>query len=338
MFTDFHIRPGASQSEAFSESFRQVDAAESMGVDSVWLAEHHFSPDRSVLASPLVIASSIATRTQRLRIGLAVQVLPLASPLRIAEEASTVDQISHGRLDFGVGRSGLTKYYQGYNVPYEESRPRFMEALDVITTAWTKSTFSYRGDYYTYTDVTLVPQSYQTPHPPVFVALASADTFPLIGKLGHPIFISSTTQIPVLKERLALYRAARISAGHHDEAQVALRIPCYVSETPAGAMEEPRLSAQYFIRYAAEQLIASAASQEAADRFRQAAAAPFNEIANDRFLFGSTEQVIEKLGMYQEELGINAVVLEMNYGGRIPYDRVVNSIRLLSEHVIPKFK
>ena len=100
----------------------------------------------------------------------------------------------------------------------------------------------------------------------------------------------------------------------------------------------PRLSAQYFIRYAAEQLIASAASEEAADRFRQAAAAPFDEIANERFLFGSPEQVTEKLEMYQEELGINAVALEMNYGGRIPYDRVINSIRLLSEHVIPKFK
>ena len=337
MFTDFHIRPGASQSEAFAESFRQVDAAEALGLDSVWLAEHHFSPDRSVLASPLVIAGSIATRTERLRIGLAVQVLPLASPLRIAEEASTVDQISQGRLDFGVGRSGLTKYYHGYNVPYEESRPRFIEALDVITKAWTQDTFSYQGDYYTYKDVTLVPQSYQRPHPPVFVALASEDTFPLVGKLGHPIFISSTTPLPQLKERLALYWDARKAAGHNGNAQVALRIPAYVSETSQGAMEEPRESAQYFIRYAAEQLISSAASQEAVERFRQAAAAPYEQIANERFLFGSPQQVVERLQMYQEELGINAVVLEMNYGGRIPYDRVINSIRLLCEKVIPSF-
>ena len=114
MFTDFHVRKGMTQAEAFVESFSQVEASERLGIDSVWLAEHHFSPDRSVLASPLVIASSIATRTSKIRIGLAVQVLPLTNPLRIAEEAATVDHISEGRFDFGIGRSGLTKYYQGY--------------------------------------------------------------------------------------------------------------------------------------------------------------------------------------------------------------------------------
>ena len=81
VFTDFHVRNGMTQAEAFQESFDQVEASERLGVDSVWLAEHHFSPDRSVLASPLVIASSIATRTSRIRIGLAVQVLPLTNPL-----------------------------------------------------------------------------------------------------------------------------------------------------------------------------------------------------------------------------------------------------------------
>ena len=94
MFTDFHIRKGMTQADAFEESFNQVEAAERLGIDSVWLAEHHFSPDRSVLASPLVIASSIATRTSRIRIGLAVQVLPLTNPLRVAEESALVVVIS----------------------------------------------------------------------------------------------------------------------------------------------------------------------------------------------------------------------------------------------------
>ncbi|MCH6578394.1 MAG: LLM class flavin-dependent oxidoreductase [Proteobacteria bacterium] len=114
-----------SQSEVFRNELEQMTLAEAQGYDSIWLAEHHFSPDRSVLASPLVIASSIATRTSRIRIGLAVQVLPLTNPLRIAEEAATVDHVSKGRFEFGIGRSGLTKYYQGYNVPYSESRQRF---------------------------------------------------------------------------------------------------------------------------------------------------------------------------------------------------------------------
>src|SRR3989454_9265173 len=121
MFTDFHIREHLSQEEAFDESFRQAEEAERLGMDSVWLAEHHFSPDRSVLASPIVIASSLATRTRKIRIGLAVQVLPLTNPLRLAEEAATVDHITKGRLDFGAGRSGLTRSCHADHVPYAES-------------------------------------------------------------------------------------------------------------------------------------------------------------------------------------------------------------------------
>ena len=100
-------------------------------MDWVWLAEHHFRPQRSVLASPLIISSALAARTSRIRIGLAVQVLPLTNPLRVAEEAAVVDHISKGRFDFGIGRSGFTRYYEAYNIPYAESRGRFLEALDV---------------------------------------------------------------------------------------------------------------------------------------------------------------------------------------------------------------
>ena len=215
MFSDFHIRKDMSQAEAFEESFSQVEVAEKLGMDCVWLAEHHFTPQRSVLASPLIIASAIASRTSRIRIGLAVQVLPLTNPLRVAEEAATVDHISKGRFDFGIGRSGLTRYYQGYNVPYSESRGRFFEALEVIMKAWSQEQFSHEGEYYSYQDVTLVPKPYQKPYPPVRVALASEETFPLVGSLGYPIFVGATTPMPQLQERLQLYREAWREAGTH---------------------------------------------------------------------------------------------------------------------------
>ena len=164
MFTDFHVRKGNSQAEAFDESFSQIVEAEQMGFDTVWLAEHHFSPERAVLASPMVIASAIAARTERIRTGLAVQVLPLTNPLRVAEEAATVDHISKGRFDFGIGRSGLTKYYQGYNVPYSESRSRFLEALEIIMKAWQEDSLSHEGEYHTFHDVTVTPQSRSRSH------------------------------------------------------------------------------------------------------------------------------------------------------------------------------
>ena len=113
MFHEFQRVPGQTEEEAFTESFEQVDAAERYGLDVMWLAELHTAPERSVLASPLMIATAIAARTKRMKIGTAVQVLPLCHPLQLAEEAATVDQISHGRLIFGVGRSGFPARLSG---------------------------------------------------------------------------------------------------------------------------------------------------------------------------------------------------------------------------------
>lgn len=338
MFTDFHIRKGMTQAEAFEESFKQVEAAEKLGMDSVWLAEHHFSPDRSVLASPLIIASAIAACTNRIRIGLAVQVLPLTNPLRIAEEAATVDHISKGRFNFGIGRSGLTKYYQGYNVPYAESRGRFLEALEVILKAWGQQQFSHEGQYFSFYDVNLVPKPYQQPYPPIRVALASPDTFSLMGRMGHPVFISANTPIPQLRERLDLYRNARQDAGHAGPSDIALRIPAYVAETAERARSDPEASTMHAIQYGARELSGSAASQEIAERLQRMAGVPYDDILKRRVMYGTPEAVVDRLQEYREELGISGVVLETNYGGQIPYDRVINSIRLLTEKVVPKFK
>src|ERR1700719_5428935 len=107
MFHEFQCPAGVSQPEAFAESFEQVEAAEQWGLDAMWLAEIHVAPERSVCAAPLTIASAIAARTSRIKIGTGVQVLPLCHPLRIGEEAANVDQISHVRRIFCVRGSGL---------------------------------------------------------------------------------------------------------------------------------------------------------------------------------------------------------------------------------------
>ena len=267
-----------------------------------------------------------------------MQVLPLTNPLRVAEEAATVDQISRGRFDFGIGRSGLTRYYQGYNIPYAESRDRFSEALDVIMTGWTGERFSHQGKYWSYTDVTVVPKPYQRPYPPTRVAVASEETFSLAGRWGYPIFISSSTDSATLQERLKHYRRPREEAGHVGPGEVSLRIPAYVAETAERARSEPQASTVHGFQYGARELAASAASQETADRLLAMAKVPYDEILKTRIMYGTPEAVEERLQEYQEVLGISGVVLEMNYGGQIPYDRVVNSIRLLTERVLPSFK
>src|SRR5215216_2095713 len=125
MFCEFPIRAAHAEAEAFAEGLDLVDDAERLGLDATWLSETHMAPGRSVLSSPMIVASAIAGRTRNMKIGLAVQVLPLGNPLRLAEEGATVDQISRGRLIFGVGRSGSQRAYEAYGIPYDESQERF---------------------------------------------------------------------------------------------------------------------------------------------------------------------------------------------------------------------
>src|SRR5438034_1262216 len=241
------MRQGASQRAAFRDVFELAERADAWGIDCVWLGEIHFTPTRSVISASLQVASAIATRTRRLRVGTAVQVLPLNHPLRIAEEVATVDHISEGRFEFGIGRSGVVRTYDIYGVPYGESQARFREALEIIREGWKGEPFSYAGEFYRVQNAIVTPRPYQVPHPPLRMATTSDETFPAAGRMGLPIFVGlRVTEIPDLQAQLAPYRQAWREAGHPGQPSVYLRIPVYASTTEKGAVEEPRESLTAF--------------------------------------------------------------------------------------------
>jgi len=332
----FTVREGATQAEAFKEWFDLAQTAEDMEMDTFWLGESHFRPERAIMAAPLIGASAVAARTSRIGVGLAVQVLPLANPLRIAEEAAIVDHISEGRLVFGVGRSSFLESYHGYNIDYGESRGRFAESLEIILKAWGEEPFSYQGEFYDFHDVNLVPKPYQKPHPPVRVAVESIDTFALAGSLGFPIFIRHQMEIPQLQGLLEQYQQARQLAGYDGPNDVILQIGGYVAETAEQAYSEPQESTMRRIQ-ALRQALDKAADQESYERLKRASDVTYDESLG-RVAFGTPKAVVERLQEYQEQLGITGISLDVNPGGQIPHDRVVNSMRLLTEQVIPHFK
>ena len=185
--------------------------------------------------------------------------------------------------------------------------------------------------------MTVVPKPLQQPHPPITVAVAGEDTFPLIGSMGHSIFVSMNTPKEQLINRLAAYTKSRKEAGIEDPGGISIRVPVYVAETRDKAHSEPEESARHALAYAAQELSQTAASAEAATRMHRMANTPYSEILANRVLFGTPDEVVERLQTLQEELGINGIVMECNYGGRIPYAKVINSLRLLSEQVMPHF-
>jgi alkanesulfonate monooxygenase SsuD/methylene tetrahydromethanopterin reductase-like flavin-dependent oxidoreductase (luciferase family) len=343
MFHQFPVVPGRGEGDAFTQAFEQVDAGERYGLDVMWLAELHVDPARSVLAAPMTIASAIAARTERMKIGIAVQVLPLCHPLRIAEEAATVDQVSKGRLVFGVGRSGLPRTYEAYGIPYAESKDRFAETLHVVEQAWSQPRFSFAGKYYSFDDVAVTPKPYQKPLPPIRVAASSPDTFAAIGKLGYPIFVMPRGTFSDMRPAIESYRAAYREAGHPGEGQVYMRVPLYVGDTAERARTEPEPSIMHFFREQAARLRASAnrpgtsASDGRTERAALLDTLTYEDAVRGKIIIGTPERVAEQLHALQQELGLDGILAELNTGGLIPHECVVNALRLLCQEVKPRF-
>jgi alkanesulfonate monooxygenase SsuD/methylene tetrahydromethanopterin reductase-like flavin-dependent oxidoreductase (luciferase family) len=344
MFHEFPTLGERSHAEAFNEALEQIDACERFGLDALWLAELHFAPERSVLAAPLSIAAAIAARTRRIKIGIAVQVLPLCHPLRLAEEAATVDQLSRGRLIFGVGRSGVVKTYDAYGIPYNESRDRFVETLDILKRAWTGEVFSYHGTYYKFSDVAVVPRPYQKPYPPLRMAAMTNDTFPLIGELGLPMFASTRhTNWAELLPLIGQYRAAYKAAGHPGRGEVFVSIPTYLAASDAQACAEAEPSIMQFYRMQAA-LAADSAARSAtvtaarAKRIERLQNLSFPQAMREHLLIGSPDTVGKRLGELRAEFGLDGILAEVNCGGLIPHPSVLEAIRLLSVELQPRFR
>jgi alkanesulfonate monooxygenase SsuD/methylene tetrahydromethanopterin reductase-like flavin-dependent oxidoreductase (luciferase family) len=344
-FAEFHARPGYSQPDIFNESFEHVDQAESMGLDGVWLSESHFNPVRSVMSSPLMVASAIAGRTKRLKIGTAVHIIPLGNPLRMAEEVATLDHVSQGRFEYGVGRSGLPGSYEGYGMAYAESRQRFYEYLNIMNRAWTNERFSYSGDYYSYDDVCLTPKPFQQPHPKIRVAATTSDTFETLGTLGYPIFIGvRSLDMFQVKEQVDAYKKAWNDAGHEGPIDVSLRVPVYVSESKDDALSAPEDSFMKQFRRLGGQLAASVSrsGSEARDlrseRGAQLAEVDWERVQREKVAVGTPEMVIEQLNIMKDTLSLSGVVAEFNAGEGISKQQIATSLRLICEKVMPAFK
>jgi alkanesulfonate monooxygenase SsuD/methylene tetrahydromethanopterin reductase-like flavin-dependent oxidoreductase (luciferase family) len=345
LMVDGDYREGQTQHEAIDAMLRTADLTETLGFDGIWLAERHFSPPggtaliSSIGSAPLLLATAIATRTSRLRIGTAVLLLPLGHPVRLAEEVATLDHLSHGRLDLGIGRSSFPRAYDGYNIPYEESRARFQEYLDIMRLAWTQPRFSYAGAFYTCQDLEVLPKPHQKPHPPLHQAAATRDTFKAAGTLGLSLLVALIgTPVSELAMVIALYQAAWRAAGHPGQGEVRLRLPIYVADTEHHAQADPRPSVMPYYERLRQGYLRSPQRFESAERTMRAAqlaTLTYEEILQERVVFGTPSHVTARLRRLQQALGLSGIIIEPNIGGGIRPDLVARSMHLLAQEVAP---
>jgi alkanesulfonate monooxygenase SsuD/methylene tetrahydromethanopterin reductase-like flavin-dependent oxidoreductase (luciferase family) len=348
LMMDCDYRDGQTQREAFDEALRTADLAEMLGFDGVWLAERHFSAPggtalvSSVGAAPLLIATAIATRTSRLRVGTAVLLLPLGHPVRLAEEVATLDHLSQGRLNLGIGRSSFPRAYEGYHIPYEESRERFREYLDVMRLAWTQSRFSYSGTFYSCQDLEVVPKPYQQPHPPLHQAASTRETFAAAGTMGLALLVALIgTPMSDLAPVIAAYQAAWQAAGHPAQGKVRLRLPIYVAETQHHAEADPHPGVMAYydrLRQGYLRSLQRFENPERTARAAQLAALTYEEVLQERVVVGTPESVTERLLALQQALGLSGLIIEPNAGSALAPTLIARSMGLFMREVAPQLR
>ena len=199
--------PDVDSGVGFREFVDYNVEAESLGFCSTFLVEHHFTGFGQISAT-LNLLTFIAARTTTLRLGTAVIVLPWHNPVLLAEQAATLDLLSQGRLDFGIGMGYRYREFAGFCVPMEEAAERFDESLEVILKAWTSDApWSHRGKYWQFDDVVVEPPTAQKPHPPLWMGAGSAESIKKVAAQGYKLLLDQYASIGEIGERIALFKS-----------------------------------------------------------------------------------------------------------------------------------
>jgi alkanesulfonate monooxygenase SsuD/methylene tetrahydromethanopterin reductase-like flavin-dependent oxidoreductase (luciferase family) len=349
-FFFFQAVPWLSHEDVVHRELEQMEWTEQLGFDQIWLTEHHFI-DYGLAVDPATLAAVAASRTRGVRIGLAAAILPFHHPLRLAEQTALVDVVSRGRLDVGVGRGNRPAEFRGYNVPQQESRERFEEAVDVLKRAWTEERFSHAGRFFTINDARVMPRPWQKPHPPLYQVCGSAESVEGTAARGWPMLNSvlrgnAEQQLATHRD---LYVAALRKAGRSDADVTALLAnwgvsrQIYVAASDAQAQAEAKDAELWyqesFRRFVLPERIEDA-HPSLQPHFRQLAErlakVNWDDLVRETVAFGSPETVARKIEAMRA-IGVGHVLCWMNFGG-LPQERIRRSMELFAREVIPRFR
>jgi len=340
-FDQLPCAAGFSEQQRYRDIMAQIELGDELGFDTAWLGELHFGRAFSILADPLMVLAAAAQRTTRIRLGTAVVLLPLHHPVKIAEEAAIVDILSDGRLEFGVGRGAFPLYYVGFDVPQEESRERFEEALDFILAAWKSEEFSFDGKYFRAHDLCVIPRPVQSPHPPVRVAANSPEALPFARPRGLPIFAAPLINpLERLKAGLQAYRET-LPAGIKGDTALAFSV--HVTTSRAQARQDTEAGLLRFLREAAERLRPVGESDiKSFEAFRQVLArierVRYEDVESEFGVFGDPDYCVERVQALQHEYGMDEFTCYFNHGGIMDHAMVKQSMTRFAREVMPHFR
>jgi probable F420-dependent oxidoreductase len=336
--------PGA-QARYYREALDQVLRAEQLGFDSAWVTEHHFSR-HGIVSATMAFLAYLAGVTSTIRLGTAVAVLPFHNPIQLAEEAATVDVLSNGRLDFGVGRGYQWSEFHKLDIPMDQASRRFEEAMDVITRAWTSpSPFDHRGEFWSFNDMTVHPKPVQTPHPPVWVAASSPAGMERVARHGWNLLIGQGESLAHVAAQAEQFRALVGEAGlDYSPGRIVAARAMYAAPSREQARRDTEAPFMWFKQTGQE--VAAPPDRrvellpedfkEYRRRFVGGASPSDDAMLDNVTLFGTPDFIAQRIAGLRQA-GVENLIFFVNFGG-IESRKVLASLELFAREVMPQFR
>ncbi len=317
--------PGRQRSVAdcYAQLMRQAEAAERLGYDAMFVAEHHFH-EYGVVPDPAVMLTALAARTRRLRLGPAIATLTYHDPRTVAESYAMVDVLSGGRLVLGTGSGYLKHEFAGFGIAPEDKRQRYDETLMLVRRLLAGERVTHEGKFHRLRDVAINLRPIQLPTPPIFVAALAREAAFHIGRQGHRLMAIPYASLAAFDEVGALereFRRGRDESGARDDGDDAIyTFHAHVAATDAAARNE---AAEPFDRYVETRLYARRQTYD-------------DVLASGLGLFGAAATVAEKV-VSLGRMGVRHVALLMDFG-LMPEDDALQSMGRFAADVAPRVR
>lgn len=338
-FSYNQVRPRVPEKQAFDELLEQIEFTEKVGFSDAWFAEHHHS-DYGMLASPNLIVAALARRTERLRFGNLVSVLPLYDPMRLAEECAMLDILTGGRLNVGLGR-GVPKDDIKHRLDRDAAQARFDEGIEILLRAWTGETFSYSGKAWGYEEISCRPQPLQKPHPPIYYGATSPDSPAMVARRGWNLALSRQ---PLANCATAIkkYRDARAELANLPGTGDAIMVrDIYVADSDEQALREAVPELMRFWQLATDNYwrgdqLSEADLTRCTERYAYYPGGLTIKRLDEwgTSLIGSPETVIKKARAMIETAKPDSLVGMFQFGA-LKHEQVMHSIELFGTEVMP---
>jgi alkanesulfonate monooxygenase SsuD/methylene tetrahydromethanopterin reductase-like flavin-dependent oxidoreductase (luciferase family) len=317
--------PDVDSAQGFKDFVEYNVEAEALGYHSTFVVEHHFTGFGQVSAS-LNLLTWVAARTTTLRLGTAVVVLPWHNPVLLAEQAATIDLMSNGRLELGVGKGYRHNEFASFCIPVEEAEERFEEGLALILKSWTsEERFSHHGKFWHFEDIIVEPPTSQKPHPPIWMAAGSPASIRKVAERGYGLMLDQFASPETILERFAIFKSAVEELGRtFDPMTVAVARAYYVARDAADKAKavENRLAATRRITNLAQTPTGDSKSS-------MVSFADTSEASERSALFGSPDEIAAKLAVFRDA-GVTNILLNNAAGSR-------DHLRRFAREVMPAF-